>query len=445
MALRCRKPGQARLRGMRAMRYGKISFMIPHIWPVSSHGEFGVNARYALMLALTILSSSLALRAETGSELNDQAVQLNDNGPKEEELYKAAIQQDPSLVEPRQNLALLYLATDRKEAAVLELQKALNKFPDDAQLHYLLGLAYATSGDLKEAAEAFTSCVKIKPEWPDPCYNLGLLYWNPGSEFGDLGSPLKAESFWKRALEASPEDVRAAEGLASLYTSQLKYQQTIGVLSKQDETKLSADALRNLSLCCKKLKKKDDAERYRRLAEARAEAGVSEAGKEPQAETQVAEAPAPSETPVGAAPVQPPPSEQPSSPPPAASPDGPEASKSYVEGLQAVKEGRFKDACDLLSQVAAQSPAYRDVQWYWASALLEMGKEGEAEPHLRLAIQQNEKHRNAYTALGVLLEKNKKNQEALEMYKKALEVAPESPYAPIAQEGIKRLEVANGS
>lgn len=59
--------------------------------------------------------------------------------------------------------------------------KAAGKLtPDDPQVHYMLGMAYAKSRAYKDSYESFKRAAKLKSEWPEAQYRLGVIAYVMG-------------------------------------------------------------------------------------------------------------------------------------------------------------------------------------------------------------------------------------------------------------------------
>lgn len=68
----------------------------------------------------------------------------------------------------------------RPEAAAQLLQEAVAQTPDDAKLHFLLGVARTDAGDPEAARAAFERAVALKPDFAQAHYNLGALQFQAG-------------------------------------------------------------------------------------------------------------------------------------------------------------------------------------------------------------------------------------------------------------------------
>jgi tetratricopeptide (TPR) repeat protein len=103
---------------------------------------------------LKILSSYNIGNAQSELGENEAAV----------EAYKRAIQIDPKLSKPHNNLGLAYAALSRISEALAEFKRAVELRDDYAEAHFNLGIAYLQSGRKEEAQVQQQLLLKLKPE-----------------------------------------------------------------------------------------------------------------------------------------------------------------------------------------------------------------------------------------------------------------------------------------
>jgi predicted Zn-dependent protease len=97
--------------------------------------------------------SNLAL-----AEINRHEHKLSEAKP----LYEQAVRLDPTLVAAHVGLAQILLAQHQDVAAVRELQGTVERFPNDAQVHYVLMLAYREQNKLHEAQEEMATFKRLQ-------------------------------------------------------------------------------------------------------------------------------------------------------------------------------------------------------------------------------------------------------------------------------------------
>jgi Flp pilus assembly protein TadD len=106
----------------------------------------------------------------------------------------------------------LLKAGDLKGAIAL-YQKALTNAPDDEDLHFNLGVAYARSGSLTNAEAHYREALRLLPDYPEAQNNLGNLLLNSGRM-------QEAEPHLAKAVESMPEYAVAQNSLGVLRQKQ---------------------------------------------------------------------------------------------------------------------------------------------------------------------------------------------------------------------------------
>src|SRR6266849_2705805 len=89
--------------------------------------------------------------------------------------YERAMQLDPKMPEAALNLGILLL-NDEPSAAVAPLQRAVELLPTQSRPRTLLGMVYAKSGDLKNAANSYEGALALDPKDADTSLHLAQLY-----------------------------------------------------------------------------------------------------------------------------------------------------------------------------------------------------------------------------------------------------------------------------
>ena len=75
-----------------------------------------------------------------------------------------------------QMLAFCYLQIEENDKAILSLNMALEKNPEDEGNQVLLGAAYSAKGDLDLAIDSFKTCLELNPDTIDAHVGLARLY-----------------------------------------------------------------------------------------------------------------------------------------------------------------------------------------------------------------------------------------------------------------------------
>lgn len=114
--------------------------------------------------------------------------------------------------------------------AIAAYQRALQEFPDNADVHIYLAQAYLSSGEPASALAAYQRACELRPDDPLPHLRAGAILADMGDAAQAVHHLLEAaDAFsstknWPRALETleqavkiAPEDIPAHERLASAY------------------------------------------------------------------------------------------------------------------------------------------------------------------------------------------------------------------------------------
>jgi len=155
------------------------------------------------------LAEAVATSAESGTALarrGDQALMAGEL-PGAIELYRRALEKTPNNGEARRNLALALTRNGDPEAAVQELETALQSHPDGVWLHFDLGNNYLALGQREAAIEAFRRSVELAPDFVSGHFSLA----NALASVGNWGEAL---GHLERVLALNPEELRARYQLA---------------------------------------------------------------------------------------------------------------------------------------------------------------------------------------------------------------------------------------
>ena len=80
------------------------------------------------------------------------------------EKLQSILQEDPSNFQARRELSILLADNGFNEEALSNLQYLTKYFPEDAELHYNLGILYEKQKDFLNAKEEYQKAVKISPQ-----------------------------------------------------------------------------------------------------------------------------------------------------------------------------------------------------------------------------------------------------------------------------------------
>jgi len=119
------------------------------------------------------------------------------------------IEANPANVTARRDLAMVYIDRLRPGRALALLEEARKRFPDDAELLYLSGLAHAKRGDAAEAVPLLVRAVQI-----DPRVRFGEPYLVVGDALRKLGRTEDALDAFERFVGLSSSSVEGHVKLA---------------------------------------------------------------------------------------------------------------------------------------------------------------------------------------------------------------------------------------
>lgn len=130
----------------------------------------------------------------------------------------------------------VYLQTGKTKEAQQLLDLAVSKDPDNATLHYAIGVNMAEVGEFDRAESAYKKAIELQPDYFDAFYNLGALYVNTSVSIIDqanaleIGDPnydvmkTKADALLNQAIpvlekahELQPTDLTTLYSLKQIY------------------------------------------------------------------------------------------------------------------------------------------------------------------------------------------------------------------------------------
>jgi len=109
------------------------------------------------------------------------------------------------------HLALEAMRSSRHGDALQHLKDAAARWPDNPNVHFLLGAEHAQIGLFERAVEDMTAAVRLDPEFVPARFQLGLLFLTHGRV-------VEAQSAWKPldTLDAANPYLHFKQGLESL-------------------------------------------------------------------------------------------------------------------------------------------------------------------------------------------------------------------------------------
>ena len=179
--------------------------------------------------------------------------------------YERALQQDLSHPVYYARLGGAYIALGQFEQALGVFQRAGQRFPEDADMHYFIALAARGMADYELAQAALRKSLLLKPNHVDALALLGAI-------FSDRGNAAAAERLLRRAIAISDKHFNANRDLGLLLVRTHRYGEALPILQHAAALRGNdPDVHYQLFLALSRLKRKEEADRefaiYKRLSE----------------------------------------------------------------------------------------------------------------------------------------------------------------------------------
>jgi len=138
----------------------------------------------------------------------EEALMLDEkDDPNAKEAYQNAVNLNDCPADAYCNLGILEYESGNTVRAIDSLTKSLKSDPRHFESHYNLANLYSELGNLPLAKTHYEFARELRPDFPDICFNLGLVY----AMTRDFESALKILSEYKEMV--SPEERTNAEKL----------------------------------------------------------------------------------------------------------------------------------------------------------------------------------------------------------------------------------------
>ncbi len=144
-----------------------------------------------------------------------------------------AIVADPDNAEAHFLLGLALFNLGEYPTARESFLKALELEPARAPaVHHNLGVLAYQTGEMETAVQEFKSALEADPNDPDSHYQLGATYLQIASSTSDLSYLTQAETEFQQVLALAPGKPEALVGLGTLYLSQNKIAEATTLLEQ---------------------------------------------------------------------------------------------------------------------------------------------------------------------------------------------------------------------
>ena len=160
------------------------------------------------------------------------------------ESYKRALKINPNYFEVYNNLGVALNDYKKPKDAISYLRKALKINPNYPEAYNNLGNALKEIGKLDQAIESYENAIKLNPKFIDPYTNLAIVFASKKNENE------KAEYYFKKALEISPENIQNTLTFANhLYHQKLFERSKELLFSIIKQNPYHSESLNRLGLC----------------------------------------------------------------------------------------------------------------------------------------------------------------------------------------------------
>lgn len=172
--------------------------------------------------------------------LSDQDININiarffekiDEDALAEEIYIKLLEGNPSFLEAGNNLAAIYINTERYDEGIELLQRFLGYYPRAAELYANMGTAYLRLGRKEQGLMMLEKSARLNPYLRKASYMLGIVYL----ERGDVDMAARQLIKYSRL---DPYNAEAHRILGDIYTQK-------GLLKKAGSEYNEADALEGM-------------------------------------------------------------------------------------------------------------------------------------------------------------------------------------------------------
>jgi tetratricopeptide (TPR) repeat protein len=202
----------------------KYSFVADHFQYLASLGVIALVAA-ALVTGLRTwtplkrsaeITACVALAIPLAALTSVQSRQYADA----ETLYRATLARNPSSWMAHNNLAVIELRGSQADLdeAMVHIQESLRLYPEHAEAHNNLGLAYQRMNRLEDALREHTEAVRLQPDYAEAYYNLGI-------DAQALGRLDEAVTHYRDALRLRPKVAAAHNNLGTTLAQLGRFQE----------------------------------------------------------------------------------------------------------------------------------------------------------------------------------------------------------------------------
>ncbi len=128
------------------------------------------------------------------------------------EQYKKSVEIDPANYVVWKNLLSAYLQADMNDSVLKYSERALRVFPNQAQLHYLNGLAHSLKKDYPKAVNAIERAVDMMPE--ENKGDLAGMYSMLADAYYNMKDYEASDEYFEKSLKLAPDNASTLNNYA---------------------------------------------------------------------------------------------------------------------------------------------------------------------------------------------------------------------------------------
>jgi len=145
-------------------------------------------------------------------------------------LYKERKRLERKEVDLNVMLATFHIEKKEYDSAIAECLEFLESFPNSAEIHNFLGIAFRWKGELERALEEYKMVLSLQSGIPEIHFNMGIVLTK-------LGRLEEAIIEYKRAIDLKPDYSKAYSNLGSAYLKKGKVEEAVDACQKAVELK----------------------------------------------------------------------------------------------------------------------------------------------------------------------------------------------------------------
>ena len=151
------------------------------------------------------------------------------------------------------NLGVTLVSLGRAQEAIEQYERSVRLNPDSAWTRYNLGVALVGVGRVPEAIEQYQQALRIRPDYPEPHNNLGVI-------LAQAGKPQEAIGHFEQVLRVRPNNADAHNNLGAALAQAGRFQEAIEQLDQVVQiTPYDPEAHYNLGLTLEQTGSTNDA------------------------------------------------------------------------------------------------------------------------------------------------------------------------------------------